>query len=120
VQEWYEERKQQGLVNSYYDRLIDDMTRTASKGLQEEAISSARIDAIITIHEVINNPERSDADIQEVLNFLPHLAISRKIRFYMGTINELNNTGNITLINDPDLRNSLGVGPRSFHETSTN
>lgn len=107
VDDWNEERKQQQLMDGYYDRLLYDMDRTARRGLSEAETATWIKDRIQLVDGMLKGEKSSEEDLRKIRQALPNLALGRQLRFYLGTITELETTGNMRLIGNDDVKATL-------------
>jgi hypothetical protein len=108
VNEWQNDRANRELELQYLLRLEDDFEKssTALKGnIKLMRSSLEKLESGLTI---LTNEKRSDEDYQALFLALQGSAIMGSFEVFLGTFEELKDTGNMQLIESTRLRESLG------------
>ena len=111
---WNEAEANRDLEQDYLLRLHNDLRCMVYGQIANLSWDETRVQTQQVVIDALSSGQLDDADEPDFNRGLALLGIHNPLRWQWGTVNELNNTGNITLIRDTGLRARLGQAESDY------
>lgn len=107
VQAWYNERNDRIIEQEYLERLLDDVELSVKLQKNEVDTANNHLNEILNAIEILEADSPNDAEKKMLPSLMTNVGIMRPLRMVSGTIDELTSSGNLSLVQDVNLRKEL-------------